>query len=92
MSPADLLDYFSSRRPAPANLRDLVGGRVAGARRRIAEALGVTEPAVAQWIEAGEIPELRQYQIERATEGALIADLPADRRQLKPAGAAMAKS
>ncbi|ATR83039.1 Cro/Cl family transcriptional regulator [Pseudomonas sp. HLS-6] len=36
----------------------------------LAKALGVTYEAIRQW---GEVPELRQYQIERITKGALKA-------------------
>lgn len=32
-----------------------------GSRRALAEALGISQPAIAQW--GDEIPELRQYQI-----------------------------
>ncbi|MNJ79517.1 DNA-binding transcriptional regulator DicC [compost metagenome] len=36
----------------------------------LAKALGVTYEAIRQW---DEVPELRQYQIERITKGALKA-------------------
>lgn len=38
---------------------------------RLAEALGIQRQAIYQW---DEIPELRQLQIERLTDGALQAD------------------
>lgn len=42
-----------------------------GSISALAKALGVTYEAVRQW---AEVPELRQYQIERLTSGALKAD------------------
>ena len=42
-----------------------------GSISALAKALGVTYEAVRQW---GKVPELRQYQIERITAGALQAD------------------
>jgi DNA-binding transcriptional regulator YdaS (Cro superfamily) len=42
-----------------------------GSVSALAKALGVTYEAVRQW---GQVPELRQYQIERITKGALKAD------------------
>lgn len=47
----------------------------------VAEALGIAQSSVAGWIEAGEVPEVRQYQIELATNGQLRADLPALRNK-----------
>ncbi|WP_085614961.1 MULTISPECIES: Cro/CI family transcriptional regulator [unclassified Pseudomonas] len=41
-----------------------------GSISALAKALGVTYEAVRQW---GDVPELRQYQIERLTKGALKA-------------------
>lgn len=43
-----------------------------GSISALARALGVTYEAVRQWGEV--IPELRQYQLERLTAGALKAD------------------
>lgn len=42
-----------------------------GSTSALARALGVTYEAVRQW--GDEVPELRQYQIERLTGGALKA-------------------
>lgn len=42
-----------------------------GSISALAKALGVTYEAVRQW---GEVPELRQYQIEKLTGGDLRAD------------------
>ncbi|GLO23531.1 Cro/CI family transcriptional regulator [Pseudomonas putida] len=42
-----------------------------GSISALAKALGVTYEAVRQW---QEVPELRQYQIERLTRGDLKAD------------------
>lgn len=44
-----------------------------------AMALGCAQSTVAEWCADGAIPEGRQYQIELATGGALIADKPAFR-------------
>ena len=41
-----------------------------GTQRQLAQALGITQAAVAQW---REVPMLRQYQLERLTGGALKA-------------------
>lgn len=49
----------------------------------VAEALGIAQSSVAGWIESGEVPEVRQYQIELATNGQLRADLPALRNNAK---------
>lgn len=43
-----------------------------GSATRVADALGISQAAVSQWPE--EIPELRAYQIERITGGALKVD------------------
>jgi len=42
-----------------------------GSVSALANALGVTYEAVRQW---GEVPELRQYQLEHLTSGSLKAD------------------
>ena len=44
-----------------------------------ADALGIAQSSVAGWLDSGEVPEVRQYQIELATNGQLRADLPANR-------------
>lgn len=42
-----------------------------------ARALGCAQSTLSEWVTDGCIPEGRQYQIELATKGALIADKPA---------------
>lgn len=44
---------------------------------KLARALGVAPASVYDWLNAGSVPEVRQYQIELATRGALKADKPA---------------
>jgi DNA-binding transcriptional regulator YdaS (Cro superfamily) len=51
-----------------------------GTQAELARVLGVKQPSIAEWKEAGEIPEARQYQIELATNGELRADKPANRK------------
>ena len=46
-----------------------------------AKSLGLAAPTIYDWLESGEVPEARQYQIEIATNGALRADKPALRIQ-----------
>jgi DNA-binding transcriptional regulator YdaS (Cro superfamily) len=48
-----------------------------GTQTATADALGIAQSSVAGWIDAGEVPEPRQYQIELATGGMLRADKPA---------------
>ena len=45
-----------------------------GGRRRTATALGVTYQAVKNWVLAGEVPWVRQRDIELETLGKLVAD------------------
>ena len=40
-------------------------------QEKAARALGVTQQAIARWVAAGEVPELRKYQIEKVTKGKL---------------------
>jgi len=40
----------------------------------LAEQLGLKQPSIARWVKTGEIPYLRQLQIESLTGGALKAD------------------
>ncbi len=47
-----------------------------------AKALGCAQSTVAEWCSDGAIPEGRQYQIELATAGALVADKPALREPM----------
>lgn len=42
-----------------------------GTQEKTADALGVTQQAIASWVKKGVIPELRQYQIEKITGGKL---------------------
>lgn len=51
-----------------------------GTKAEIARAIGVKQPSITEWFNGGEVPEDRQYQIELATNGALRASKPADRR------------
>lgn len=39
-----------------------------GSRRQLAEALGVSQPAVQYWSRTGVIPKVRQFQIEVLTK------------------------
>ena len=52
-----------------------------GSKAEIARAIGIEPPSITDWFKDGEVPEVRQYQIELATDGALRASKPADRRQ-----------
>lgn len=45
-----------------------------GTQASAARALGVTQGAISQWVVAGRVPILRQYQIEALTQGALRAE------------------
>lgn len=51
-----------------------------GTKAEIARALGIEPASLTTWFKDGEVPEGRQYQIELATNGALRASKPADRR------------
>ena len=51
-----------------------------GSKAEIARVLGISPPSVIEWFDKGEIPDGRQYQIELATDGALRADQPANRK------------
>jgi len=56
----------------PKDVIDYFGGQTSTAL-----ALGIKPHSVFGWIEAGEVPECRQYQIEMATGGKLRASKPA---------------
>lgn len=56
-----------------------------GSKAQLALVLGASLPTIYDWVNAGEIPEARQYQIELATGGALKADKPALRVPLQEA-------
>lgn len=45
-----------------------------------ATALGIKAPSIYEWLEAGNVPELRQYQIQLATNSKFRADKPALRK------------
>ena len=40
-------------------------------QEKTAKALEVTQQSVAVWVKNGEVPKLRQYQIEKITNGKL---------------------
>ena len=50
-----------------------------GSQAELARVCGIKQPSVAEWFDAGEIPEGRQYQLVLASGGALKADKPANR-------------
>ena len=45
-----------------------------GGQTATAKALGIRQGAVGHWIRNGEVPQLRQYQIERLTKKKLKAE------------------
>lgn len=48
-----------------------------GSQKNMADALGVTEGAVSQWVKDGALPSLRAIQIEELTDGEFKArELP----------------
>ena len=51
-----------------------------GTKAEIALVGGVEPPSITDWFATGEVPEVRQYQFELATNGRLRASKPADRR------------
>lgn len=55
-----------------------------GSQTAAADALEVSQPSIAQWLESGKIPEVRQYQIELATMGFLRADKSPLRNKIAP--------
>jgi DNA-binding transcriptional regulator YdaS (Cro superfamily) len=63
---------------APHEVISFFGTQVAASK-----ALGISQPSIAMWVEVGIVPEVRQYQIELATNGQLRADLPALRNNAK---------
>lgn len=58
-----------------------------GTQAEIARVLGVKPPSVSEWFDLGALPEGRQYQLELASNGALRADLPANRAYVQPKAA-----
>ena len=59
-----------------------------GTQAEIARVLGVKPPSVSEWFDDGIIPEGRQYQLQLASDGALTADMPANRTEQQPKKAA----
>jgi DNA-binding transcriptional regulator YdaS (Cro superfamily) len=56
-----------------------------GSQEALAEQLGIKQPSVAGWVKSGEVPPLRQLQLEVITGGSLKADksiLP--KKKVKP--------
>lgn len=51
-----------------------------GSQTATADALGLKQPSVSDWVRAGSVPWLRQLDIERMTGGALRAN-PEDRKR-----------
>ncbi len=48
-----------------------------GSISKLARALGLAPPTIHDWVNNGEIPESRQYQVQLASNGVLLADKPA---------------
>lgn len=48
-----------------------------GTQQAIADCLGCAQASVSAWFAQDEVPEGRQYQVQLATNGALVADAPA---------------
>lgn len=42
-----------------------------GSQDKAAKALSISQPALSKWVKSGEVPKLRQYQIEKVTNGKL---------------------
>lgn len=42
-----------------------------GTQEKTAKALGMAQPNISKWVKSGEVPKLRQYQIEKVTKGKL---------------------
>lgn len=54
-----------------------------GTQTAAAKALGLTQPAICNWLKRGEIPELQQLRIQDETKGKLRASkriLPSTRK------------
>jgi len=45
-----------------------------GTQVRLAEALGISQSSVSEWVDRGHIPWPRQFQIQHVSGGALKAD------------------
>lgn len=61
-----------------------------GTQEALAEKLGIKQPSIAGWLKSGDVPELRQLQLEVLTNGKLKADsgiLPAKKPKRKQAQA-----
>jgi len=46
---------------------------------KLAQALDIAQSNIARWVKSGEIPKLRQYQIQLLTKGKLKADAKAQK-------------
>ena len=56
--------------------------RYYGTKAEIARVSGVERASITEWFAKGEVPEVRQYQFELATNGKLRSSRPADRRPI----------
>lgn len=45
-----------------------------GSQHKLAAALRISQPAIAKWVRFGQIPPVRQYQIQVISRGKLRAD------------------
>lgn len=45
-----------------------------GSQVALAEALGIKQPSVAEWVRNGAIPWPRQFQIQHVSNGGLVAE------------------
>ena len=45
-----------------------------GSQHKLAAALRISQPAIAKWVRFGQIPLVRQYQIQVVSRGKLRAD------------------
>ncbi len=63
--------FWTAADMTPSELKDVLGTQT-----EIAKALGIAQSSVAEWFSNGEIPYLRQVQIELASGGLLRADPP----------------
>ena len=46
-----------------------------GTQEKTAKALGMAQPNISKWVKSGEVPKLRQYQIEKVTKGKLKCNI-----------------
>lgn len=45
-----------------------------GGKTKTARAVGISQPAVSQWVKVGKVPELMQYKIQVLTKNKLKAE------------------